>query len=45
MREAMLTAPDYRDLMCQDGIHPNEEGYKYMSEVWIETLPMVKKEF
>lgn len=45
MRMAMLNAPDYRELMCQDGIHPNQEGYKYMSQIWIEQLPQIKKEF
>ena len=45
MRMAMLLADDYRDLMCMDGIHPNEAGYKYMSEVWIGELPKIKKEF
>lgn len=38
MRKALLEAPDYRSLMCKDGIHPNEEGYKYMSRVWIKEL-------
>ncbi len=31
--------------MCDDGIHPNEDGYKLMSELWIERLPQIKKEF
>jgi lysophospholipase L1-like esterase len=41
----MLSAPDYRDLMCLDGIHPNEEGYKYMATIWEQELPKIKKEF
>ena len=45
MRKEMLKAPDYRDLMCMDGIHPNQEGYRYMAEVWIKTLPEIRKEF
>lgn len=45
MRMAMLNTPDYRELMCQDGIHPNQEGYKYMAKLWIEQLPKIKKEF
>lgn len=45
MRTALLESPDYRDLMCLDGIHPNTEGYKFMSKVWIEELPKLKKEF
>ncbi|MDE5898899.1 MAG: SGNH/GDSL hydrolase family protein [Treponemataceae bacterium] len=45
MRMAMLEAPDYRELMCLDGIHPNEKGYQYMAEVWERDLPRVRKEF
>lgn len=45
MRMAMLNHQDYRQIMCQDGIHPNQEGYKYMSQIWIEQLPEIKKEF
>lgn len=45
MRKAMLDAPDYRALMCLDGIHPNEEGYRYMATVWEKELPELKKEF
>lgn len=45
MRKAMLEAPDYRQLMCKDGIHPNQEGYKYMASVWEKVLPELKKEF
>lgn len=45
MRLAMLSAPDYRELMCKDGIHPNEQGYAYMAEIWCKALPELKKEF
>ena len=45
MREAMLLHDNYRNLMCMDGIHPNEDGYRYMSEVWIRALPKVQREF
>lgn len=45
MRKAMLSAPDYRNLMCLDGIHPNEDGYKYMATIWEKELPKIKKEF
>ncbi|MBP3741981.1 MAG: SGNH/GDSL hydrolase family protein [Treponema sp.] len=33
------------DFMCDDGIHPNEEGYKLLANLWIEDLPKIKKEF
>jgi acyl-CoA thioesterase I len=45
MRMAMLESPDYRKLMCKDGIHPNVEGYAYMATIWEQELPKVKKEF
>ena len=45
MRLELLKRNDYRDLMCEDGIHPNEKGYAFMADVWIRELPKVKKEF
>lgn len=45
MRLAMLEHPDFLSVMCMDGIHPNKDGYKYMSEIWIKQLPDIKKEF
>ncbi len=45
MRQAMLDAPDLPSLMCPDGIHPNEAGYRYMAAVWIRELPKVIREF
>jgi acyl-CoA thioesterase I len=45
MRMAMLEAPDYRALMCGDGIHPNVEGYAYMASIWERELPKLRKEF
>ena len=36
---------DHKDLMCYDGIHPNEAGYAVLSEAWIKFLSEVKKEF
>ena len=31
--------------MCDDGIHPNEEGYNLLADLWTEALPQIKKEF
>ncbi|MBQ9238414.1 MAG: SGNH/GDSL hydrolase family protein [Treponema sp.] len=45
MRKALLEAPDYRQLMCTDGIHPNEAGHQYLAAVWERELPLVRKEF
>lgn len=35
----------HKELMCYDGIHPNEEGYQQLSKAWIKFLSEVKKEF
>jgi len=32
IRTAFLESPDYRTLLCKDGIHPNEEGHKVIAE-------------
>jgi acyl-CoA thioesterase I len=45
MRFAILESPNYRDLMCLDGIHPNENGYKFMASIWEKELPKIKLEF
>ena len=36
---------DHKELMCYDGIHPNEQGYQLLSKVWINFLSQIKKEF
>ncbi len=45
MRKEFLLAKNNRDLMCLDGIHPNQEGYKFMAGIWISELPEIEKEF
>ena len=45
MRTAMEESGHFEDLMCLDGIHPNEEGYRFMADIWIKELPELKKEF
>ena len=35
----------HKEIMCYDGIHPNEEGYVELSKAWIKFLSEVKKEF
>lgn len=44
MRLALLESENYRDLMCKDGIHPNESGYAFMATVWERELVKIKKE-
>lgn len=29
---------DWRSLLSQDGLHPNEQGYKYMAEKWFDQI-------
>jgi Lysophospholipase L1 and related esterases len=45
LRYEFLKLPDYRNFMCPDGVHPNEEGYKFIATVWERELPLLKKEF
>ena len=35
----------HKELMCYDGIHPNENGYQKLSQAWVSFLSEVKKEF
>lgn len=44
MRLFMLEHEDYRKIMCKDGIHPNKDGYSYMAKLWIEKIPLLRKE-
>ena len=37
-RSELLKQNNYDDLICLDGIHPNEKGYELMSQIWIEKL-------
>jgi len=45
MRSAMEESGHFEDLMCLDGIHPNQEGYRFMADIWIKAIPELKKEF
>ena len=35
----------HKELMCYDGIHPNEKGYALLADAWVKFLSEVKKEF
>ena len=35
----------HKELMCYDGIHPNEKGYELLADAWINFLSNIKKEF
>lgn len=45
MREPMLESGHFDDLMCKDGIHPNEAGYRFMADIWIKEIPSLRSEF
>ena len=36
---------DHPELMCYDGIHPNEKGYEVLADGWVKFLSAVKAEF
>ena len=35
----------HKELMCYDGIHPNEKGYEVLAEGWVNFLSEIRKEF
>ena len=35
----------HKELMCYDGIHPNEKGYEVLADGWVSFLSKVEKEF
>ncbi|MCQ2611292.1 MAG: SGNH/GDSL hydrolase family protein [Treponema sp.] len=45
MQAEFFNHPDRESLMCPDGVHPNPQGYKFMSEIWIKIIPQLKLEF
>ena len=45
MRSEFLAHPNYRELMCLDGVHPNQAGYDFMAEVWKREIPGLRVEF
>ncbi len=45
MRSEFLAHPNYRELMCLDGVHPNQAGYDFMAEIWKREIPKLRVEF
>jgi lysophospholipase L1-like esterase len=41
VRQAFLATPDFRAYMSEDGIHPNEEGYRLVTRAVWQVLPDV----
>ena len=45
MRSEFLAHPNYKTLMCLDGVHPNQAGYDFMAQVWKREIPGLRVEF
>ena len=37
MRMEFIAEHNYQRLICEDGIHPNEEGHRFMGSVFVKT--------
>ena len=38
LRDVILAQPDYEQLMCVDGIHPNDRGHRVLAEAVLERV-------
>ena len=45
IRSEFLAHPNYKSLMCLDGVHPNQAGYDFMAEIWKREMPRLGLEF
>ena len=45
IRSEFLAHPNYKTLMCLDGVHPNQAGYDFMAEIWKREIPKLRVEF
>ena len=45
IRSEFLAHPNYKTLMCLDGVHPNQAGYDFMAEIWKREIPRLGLEF
>lgn len=44
IRSEFLAHPNYKALMCLDGVHPNQAGYDFMAEIWKREIPRLRVE-
>ena len=44
IRSEFLAHPNYKTLMCLDGVHPNQAGYDFMAEIWKREIPRLRME-
>jgi acyl-CoA thioesterase I len=42
VRSQILQISDYLKYFCKDGIHPNENGYKFLSELYINEIKNIQ---
>ncbi len=45
VRSEFLAHPNYKTLMCLDGVHPNQAGYDFMAEIWKREITKLRVEF
>ena len=44
IRSEFLAHPNYKSLMCLDGVHPNQAGYDFMARIWKREIPRLQME-
>lgn len=44
VRSEFLAHPNYKTLMCLDGVHPNQAGYDFMAEIWKREIQRLRVE-
>lgn len=44
IRSEFLAYPNYKSLMCLDGVHPNQAGYDFMAQIWKREIPKLRVE-
>ncbi len=44
IRSEFLAHPNYKTLMCLDGVHPSQAGYDFMAEIWKREIPRLRVE-
>ena len=44
IRSEFLAHPNYKTLMCLDGVHPNQAGYDFMAEIWKREIQRLRVE-
>ncbi len=45
IRSEFLAYPNYKSLMCLDGVHPNQAGYDFMADIWKREIQRLGLEF